>query len=195
MGVSQLEGSMHIYHISTERNLVKIKNNKFCAPLYLPHGFNSMHIELKRMHEKLSEERALYRFCFYDDLNKTKESFESDFSQWKSYIFRFKHQEILDLGFNWQWDEGFNEGEAHLFWIEENKTDNSWSELGIPFNETEVFEQGKWVTLDLFFPKLLERLHLVPKQSHDLPEPENIKINTKQSFIEKLANKLFKRDK
>jgi hypothetical protein len=186
---------MYIYHISTEKNLVKIKDNKFCAPQYFPRNFNLMHEKLKAMHETLPKGNALYRFCFYEDFNTTKKSLASDFSKWKSYIFRFKKQQFHDLGFNWQWDEGFDEGEAHLFWIEEDKTDNPWSNSGVPFNDIEVFDQGKWVTLDLFFSQLLTKLHLAPKQESESIEPKKIEINSEKGFFKKLANTLFKRDK
>lgn len=150
-----------------------------------------MHKKLKRMHELLPEGKALYRFCYYNDFNKTKQSFDSDFSQSKSYIFRFQKQQIHDLGFKWQWDEGFNEGDAHLFWIKEDKTERPWSNSGIPFKDIEVLVQQNWTRLDKFFPQLLIDLGLAPPPQIKMPESGSIINSSKQGIMQKLAKKLF----
>lgn len=191
--INQLEGFMYIYHISTEKNLIKIKNGTFCAPLYFPENHNLIHKKLKRAHENLSDRRALYRFCFYSDFNKTNQSFDSDFSHWKSYILRFREKQLHDLGFKWQWDEGFNKGEAHLFWVEEDKTKQPWSKLGIPFKDIEVLVQQTWLPLNKFFPKLLMDLGL-DKEPQPEVELEASIDSPEQGIMKKLANKLLKRD-
>ncbi|MCG7813038.1 hypothetical protein MI353_09735 [Alteromonas sp. MCA-1] len=152
-----------------------------------------MHKQLRVMHESLPEGSALYRFCFYDTLNKAKLSMQSDFESWESYILRFKKEQIHELGFNWQWDEGFKQGEAHLFWINEDETKTRWSDTGVPFEDVEVLDQGEWVSLDLFFPQLLQRLNPPLIIENEGAEQENAEEKYELGFFRILVRKLFKR--
>lgn len=150
---------MYLYHISKENRLVEIENNKFRAPYYLPEGYNRIHRDLVRRHNELLDGRALYRICFYCDFETAQKSLVMDFSHATSYILRFKKQAIHDLNLNWQWDEGFNEGEALLFWVEEESKKNPWSDLCVFFNDIEIFINKEWINLENFFPRLLSKVH------------------------------------
>ncbi|WP_298775149.1 hypothetical protein [uncultured Shewanella sp.] len=148
---------MHVYHVTTEKQLDKFIGNKFCAPLYTPEYTNLMHKNLHAMHDKLMDGRSLFRFCFFETFEKAQKSYERDSMFWKSKILRFKKIHFSEIGFNWQWDEGFNEGEAHLFWIEENHSDNRYSQAGILFQDIDIMINEKWISLLEYFPELRDK--------------------------------------
>ncbi|MCC9659208.1 hypothetical protein LPA49_01420 [Pseudoalteromonas sp. MB41] len=183
---------MYIYHVSIDKRLHKIRGNKFRALEYHPVYEQKMHKELHKLYDVLKEQKSsdsIFRFCFYDTHRKAIYSLNNDFKRKPSHILRFKKSDIDNKGFNWQWDEGFNVGEAHLYWVKEKPNSNGYSELGIDFSLIDIEINGQWLPLTNYIDSIRKTI----------PNRETIqtlsKKESKVSSLSKMVNKLFKRDK
>ena len=183
---------MYIYHVSIDKRLHKIQSNKFRALEYHPVYEQKMHKKLHGLYDALKAQKSsdsIFRFCFYDTHGKAIHSLNHDFKGKPSHILRFKKSDIDNKGFNWQWDEGFNVGEAHLYWIQEKPNNYGYSELGIDFSEIDIEINGQWVPLTNYIDSIKK---ITPNRA-STQTLNNTELNV--SWLAKMANKLFKRDK
>ncbi|RPA35259.1 hypothetical protein [Shewanella frigidimarina] len=179
---------MYIYHVSIDKRLHKIQNNKFCALEYHPIKEQEMHKKLHKLYDSLRAKKSsdsIFRFCFYDTYAIAIKALNTDFMNWDCHILRFKKNDFTNKGFNWQWDEGFNVGDAHLYWVKESPNNHGYSELGIDFSQIDIMVSNQWISLASYFTSIT----VIP------PVKISNNPNIKKNYFAKMANKLLKRTK
>jgi hypothetical protein len=148
----------YVYRVDTQDGLRKIRDNHFRARRWLANNSRSFpHQLLKKLYSELSTTEGLYRICFYTSYTRAEQSLNDDFSYFgPSHILRCPKRYILSIGFSESWDDGFKEGDAYLFWIQEQLLVENveFSFAGIPFNEFEIWNEGQWCALEDYYYKI-----------------------------------------
>jgi hypothetical protein len=86
---------------------------------------------------------------------------------------RCRKADFPAAGFTDSWDDGFNLGVAHLFWVEESlaEENNTLSTASVPFERFEALVDQKWIPL---------ATHLAPAP-RDVPPPKRIRRSSLKS--------------
>lgn len=136
----------YVYRVDTQTGLEKIQDNHFRARR--SGTSDSFHHELlKRLHSTLPRTDGLFRVCFYVSQVRAEQSSSYDPSHFgKSYVLRCPKESVLSCGFTESWDDGFKEGDAYLFWIQETLSHRNarFSSAGVDFDLFEICKQGQW---------------------------------------------------
>ena len=166
--------SEYIYRVDTQSGLEKIEDNHFRAKRWRADDrYAYPHKLLAQLHSTLLETEGIFRICFYTSFDKAEHSKNYDFSHFgESFILRCPKTSLASAGFSESWDDGFNEGDAYLFWIKEVLSANNtkFSSAGVEFPVFEILKQGEWQPLKNYFP---EKTVLSGK----IAEPEHIQNN------------------
>jgi hypothetical protein len=141
----------YVYRVDAQTSLEKIRDSCFRARRWSANdSYSFPHALLKHLHSSLPATDGLYRICFYTSHTRAEESLSYDFSYFgASHILRCPKAAVLSLGFTDSWDDGFKEGDAYLFWIQEhlNDTNANFSSAGIAFDQLEIWKQEQWSQL------------------------------------------------
>ncbi|MEO4013815.1 hypothetical protein [Pseudomonas rossensis] len=131
------------------------------------------HKLLKAKLTKLSPAQAIYRICFFSTLAKaqqTRQEYRDNGAD--TTLGRCRKSEVLTAGFAESWDDGFAPGDAYLFWIEEDLSDENheFSQAAIPFDRFDAFIDGDWVpmTAHIALPSPVALQHLEPTRDGGL---------------------------
>lgn len=122
----------YIYRIDPVNLFEKITDGVFRAKRYMRGGYP--HRFLLAQLDSIPPNHAVYRICFYSNISITERSLNFDFASLKPcLVHKICDQHLVDAGFNQAWDDGFNEGEAPMFWIVEelNGTNEKYSKANL----------------------------------------------------------------
>jgi hypothetical protein len=138
----------HIYRVDRINALRRIDDGHFRAKKW-PNGQHDYpHRVLKAATAGCPPGQSVFRICFWPTLQRAETSLSSDFSHWgDGVISRLSKSELQVQGFAETWDDGFNEGEAYLFWKYDSPTEisGSLSASGIPVGQVEILKNGQWL--------------------------------------------------
>lgn len=156
----------YVYRVDENFGLQSIPDGCHRAPRW-PKGSNPFpHKLLKDRLSSLPSTHGIYRICFFVTLAKaeaTRLSYKNKGAT--TTLARCRKADVLAAGFTDSWDDGFHEGVAHLYWIEEQASslNDCLSEACIPFDRFEALVNGNWVPLPT---------HLAPVKPQIQPSAE-----------------------
>lgn len=149
----------YVYRVETLTGLENIRDNHFRAKRWIFGESGSFpHELLKQLTLTLPATDGIFRICFYTSHGRAEESKGYDFSYFgESFILRCPKASVMNLGFSESYDDGFKEGDAYLFWIQENiLTGNKvFSSVGIALHLFEIWKQGQWHALHDHYREML----------------------------------------
>jgi len=163
--------SEYVYRVDTETGLKKIHDRHFRARRWMGNdSYSFPHVVLKQLNVTLPASDGLYRICFYTSLARAKQSLNDDFSYLGlSRILRCPKNLVLSRGFFESWDDGFKEGDAYLFWIQEalSGENSNFSSTGIPFEHFEILNQERWHPLLEYYREMVSvnNMTAIPAES------------------------------
>jgi len=140
----------YIYRIDTQTGLQKISGLTFRARRWVPESPGTFpHQVLQKARSNIPQNHALYRICFYSSLERARQSLKDDFGYLGvSHILRSTKDKVLEAGFQESWDDGFNLGDAYLFWIaEDSDSTQRFSSAGISIEDFEIYKDQRWDSL------------------------------------------------
>lgn len=106
------------YRIDPVAKLNEIRDGVFRAVRFKRGGYP--HRFLLSKIDECGSDYGVYRICFYSNMDYTRYSLETDFrSQGPSIVQSVCIDDVLVAGFNQSWDDGFNAGQAYMFWVVE----------------------------------------------------------------------------
>lgn len=145
----------YVYRIDTELGLKKIQDDHFRARRWLCES-SYPHKLLREQQSTLPASAGLYLICFFSSHARAEHSLGNFSYLGPRYILRCPKKSVLNVGFSESWDDGFNEGDAYLFWRQETVTNgnNNFSSVGIPLDLFEILNQGKWQPLCTFLGEI-----------------------------------------
>lgn len=137
----------YLFRVDRKAHLRNIRDGFFRAARWRGAG-DFPHKELVSAATSAPEGIGIYRVCFYSSHERAVKSLETDYRFWNDgVITRVRHEDVLDLGFHQTWDDGFEKGDAYLFWQYGRGGNNpDWSEAGIPLTLLQVHEEGSWMS-------------------------------------------------
>lgn len=140
----------YIYRLDYTEKLKTFPDRCHRAPRWYG-GENSFpHELLTRRLSQLNSSQAIYRICFFSTQAKAEEARLTYRDEGTTTtLARCRKSDLLTVGFTDSWDDGFNPGVAHLFWIEEDLADENCalSTAAIPFERFEALIDGHWMPL------------------------------------------------
>jgi hypothetical protein len=155
----ELTISDYYYRVDAEKKINLIKDGVLRACYWHPGRFP--HKNLAQISRKNPNQRV-YRVCFYETetfaRNRLRE-FSSDIhinsGSGVQMLTRWPRNAPSSQGFTYSQDDGFNPGEASLYWVLE-KSSGELSSIGIALNLVEVWDDAQklWVPLFENYPFL-----------------------------------------
>jgi len=138
-----------IYHITTEENLLRIRDGLFRARRW---NENCPHAALRAAVEISPHPISVFRMCFWRDEEQAFRLMRNTFDTTPAYMLRYDGDidEIVSLGFQDSWDDMFPDGEVYLFWLSEPRTTACFSRVGIPLEQFSVHSGDQWHPLPAF---------------------------------------------
>lgn len=142
----------YIYRYDDTGNLRAIQDNCHRARRWDGSPTSYPHKLLRARIAKLSNTQAIYRICFWvnlqdviDETDKLKRVTPDKLIT----LTRCSISDVLSESFQSSWDDGFKEGKAYLFWKEEDleNSNSSFSKASIPFSKFEALVDGSWLPL------------------------------------------------
>jgi len=169
--------SEYIYRLDYTENLKTLPDRRHRAPRWIGDTYSYPHKLLRSRLDQLNYFQAIYRICFFTTQAKAEKVRLTYKDGGKTTtLARCLKSALPVAGFTHSWDDGFDLGVAHLFWIEETLTTENaaLSSASVPFESFEALVDQQWIPL---------ATHLAPKpnavppeadqaqQSRNIPEP------------------------
>ena len=126
---------MQIFRVDPQKQWDAIDDKRFRAVRYKSSGYP--HRLLIQIMKEIPPGSGLFRMCFYSNIELAQQSLKNDFACFAGCKIRSVSKRIiLNAGFNKSWDDGFDKGQAFLFWrIERLGAHNQhFSNAGIDLN-------------------------------------------------------------
>jgi hypothetical protein len=174
----------YIYRLDYTSKLKAFPDGCHRAPRWHGGPKSFPHRLLRSQLAQLSSSQAIYRICFFSTLVKAQQTRLTYEEHGKTTtLARCRKTDVLAAGFTDSWDDGFAPGDAHLFWIVENVTDDncSLSVASIPFERFEALVDGRWKPL---------AAHLAPLSAPPPPQA-GLKVSAQPSLLSRLATALL----
>jgi len=127
---------MKVFRVDPQEKWDEIVDHRFRAVRYKLGGYP--HRLLMQIMQEMPHGSGLFRMCFYSSIELAQRSLQTDFSCFDDCKIRsVSKQIIVDSGFAESWDDGFDEGQAFLFWRIETLTahNHNLSSSGINLNQ------------------------------------------------------------
>jgi hypothetical protein len=140
----------YIYRVDTAKSLLAIRDRCFRARRWTDEQHSFPHQHLKQLAKSLSPTQRLFRICFFTSLSKAKKSREDDFKWFgNSHLLRCKKSMVISAGFTESWDDGFEIGDAYLFWSIEEVIEEltEFSSRSVGFDAFDVLQGESWFPL------------------------------------------------
>ncbi|WKC36738.1 hypothetical protein QYM18_20115 [Ectopseudomonas chengduensis] len=142
--------SEYIYRLDYTAKLKTFPDRCHRAPRWIGDMYSYPHKLLRSRLDQLNNSQAIYRICFFTTQAKAEEVRLSYKDGGKTTtLARCRKADLPAAGFTDSWDDGFNLGVAHLFWIEESlgEENNTLSTASVPFERFEALVDQKWIPL------------------------------------------------
>lgn len=177
----------YIYRIDTASNFSLIKDNTFRARRwFLNESFP--HNLLKEEYSKMSPNQGIYRICFFTCESHAALSLNYDFTgiHGDKIFLRCQKSAVINAGFEESWDDGFQSGDAYLFWIKElvEKNNERFSIACIPLSAFEVFDDGGWIEFEKYNKKI--SFEISEARNPQIQNIFNNRTNIKSSWWDRL---------
>lgn len=149
----------YIYRLDETSKLKAFPDGCHRAPRW-PQGYPVYpHALLKSQLSLLDSNQGIYRICFFVTLAKAVSTRLSYVNNGQTTtLARCRKADVLAAGFTDSWDDGFEPGVAHLFWIDEYLTEGNKtvSAASIPFDRFEALVDGAWVPLPMYLDPVIQ---------------------------------------
>lgn len=138
-----------VYRVDTAANLDLIRDESFRARRWIAAPNKYPHKALLAATIEHPQSRV-FRICFFSSLERALVCQANDFAPLggRSIVSRCEKAAISEAEFNESWDDGFNQGEAFLFWrVEDPDPSNvEFSQAFLPMAAFQTYNNGNWTS-------------------------------------------------
>lgn len=134
-----------LFHRSILSNQAKWTDDRLRGKLWT-HGKSYPHKFLTQKVPNVQLPKRLFIICFYPSGELADRFEERDFPISPTALLRVNEAHVLEAGFQWVWDDGFNPNEVRLYWRE----DVSWpvnaerSTAGVLIDHVDILTVNGW---------------------------------------------------
>lgn len=147
--------SAFLYRVDRLKHLRNVQD-KFFRARFWPNGNDYPHKALHTAQQSIPAGLRIFRICFWSSFDRAEKSLQIDYRHWSDgVITRVPLEDVRNLGFTETWDDGFNEGEAYLFWQYGASLfkDTTLSTSGISTECIQAYKDGAWTSFEaVVFP-------------------------------------------
>jgi hypothetical protein len=140
----------YVYRLDYTEKLKTFPDRCHRAPRWNGDTYSYPHKLLRIRLDELNHSQAIYRICFFTTQAKAEQvRLTYKDSGRTTTLARCRKTDLPAAGFTDSWDDGFDPGVAHLFWVEESLADENiaLSTALIPFERFEAFVDQQWIPL------------------------------------------------